>query len=150
MSLLRIRDAFNIKSRKSCFNHAILSKKFRLRYDALVRIYVAAIFILMCLSSFASQAATTNTRTVAQVYRRYCVSCHGSDGRAKTSKGKFSHARDLTEAEWQAEVSDERIFNSILNGRNVRGNMPAFANKLNEKDVNGLVEFIRGLKGPQQ
>lgn len=150
MSLLRIRNAFNIKSGKSWFNHAILSKKFRLRYDALVRIYVAALFILLGLSSFASQAATTNKRTVAQVYRRYCVSCHGNDGRAKTSKGKFSHARDLTDAQWQAEVSDERIFNSIMNGRNVRGNMPAFANKLNEKDVNSLVEFVRRMKGTQQ
>jgi mono/diheme cytochrome c family protein len=115
-----------------------------------VRIYVAAIFILLGLSSFASPAAMTKTRPVAQVYRRYCVSCHGNDGRAKTSKGKFSHARDLTDAQWQAAVSDERIFNSIMNGRNERGNMPSFANKLNEKEMNSLVEFVRRMKGPQQ
>ena len=89
-------------------------------------------------------------RPAAQVYRRYCVSCHGTDGRAQTSKGKFSHARDFSDAQWQAEVSDERIFNSIMNGRSVRGNMPAFANKLSEKEVNSLVEFVRRLKGPQQ
>ena len=86
-------------------------------------------------------------RPASQLYRRYCVSCHGSDGKAKTSKGKFSHARDLTDAQWQTDVSDERIFNSIMNGRNVRGNMPAFADKLNEKEVNSLVTFVRGLKG---
>ena len=33
-----------------------------------------------------------------------------------------------------------------MNGRNTRGNMPAFANKLNEKEVNSLVGFVRGLK----
>ena len=115
-----------------------------------MRIYVAAIFIIVSLGWVASYAATTNARTATQVYRRHCVSCHGNDGRAKTSKGKFSHARDLTDAQWQTEVSDERIFNSIMNGRNVRGNMPAFANKLNEKEANSLVEFVRGLKGPQQ
>lgn len=91
--------------------------------------------------------AISNARTPAQLYRKYCVSCHGNDGRAKTSKGKFSHARDLTDPQWQAEVSDERIFNSIMNGRNARGNMPTFANKLNEKEIDSLVDFVRRLKG---
>ena len=122
----------------------------RVRYDADVRIYFAALFILVSLSSFASTAATPKARTAAQLYRRYCVSCHGNDGRAKTSKGKFSHARDLADAQWQTEVSDERIFNSIMNGRNVRGNMPSFSNKLNEKEADSLVGFVRRLKGPEQ
>jgi mono/diheme cytochrome c family protein len=85
-------------------------------------------------------------RPAPQLYRRYCVSCHGSDGKAKTSKGRFSHARDLTDAEWQSDVSDERIFNSIMNGRNVRGNMPAFANKLKDQEANSLVDFVRKFK----
>jgi cytochrome c6 len=122
----------------------------RLRYDAFVRLYFAAVFILVSLSTFASMAATSGARTAPQLYRRYCVSCHGNDGRAKTSKGKFSHARDLADAQWHAEVSDERIFNSIMNGRNVRGNMPAFADKLNDKEADALVNFVRGLKAPQQ
>ena len=86
-------------------------------------------------------------RPAPQLYRRYCVSCHGTDGKAKTSKGRFSHARDLTDPQWHADVSDERIFNSIMNGRNVRGNMPAFSNKLNEKEVDSLVSLVRKFKG---
>ena len=109
-------------------------------------IYFTALLIVVGLSSFASHATTQKARSAPQLYRRHCVSCHGNDGRAKTSKGKFSHARNLADAEWQADVSDERIFNSIMNGRNVRGNMPAFSNKLNEKEVNSLVGFVRGLK----
>jgi len=116
-----------------------------------VRAFSLALFILVCLSPLVlADASNSDTRPVAQVYRRYCVSCHGTDGRAKTSKGKFSHARDLADAQWQAEVSDERIFNSIMNGRSVRGNMPAFANKLNEKDVNSLVDYVRRLKADAQ
>ena len=61
----------------------------------------------------------------------------------------FSHARDLTDAQWQTDVSDARIFNSIMNGRNVRGNMPAFSDKLKEKEANSLVTFVRGLKAQQ-
>ena len=101
-------------------------------------------FIVGC---FAITANSSNVLTAPQLYRKYCVSCHGSDGRAKTSKGKFSHARDLTEAQWQEEVSDARIFNSIMNGRNVRGNMPAFSNKINEKEADSLVNFVRRLRG---
>ena len=104
-------------------------------------------FVFLILIAAFAVNANNNARTAPQLYRKYCVSCHGSDGRAKTSKGKFSHARDLTEAQWQDEASDARIFNSIMNGRNVRGNMPAFSNKINEKEVDSLVNFVRGLKG---
>ena len=128
---------------------SIIPKTYGLRYDAFVRIYFAAVFILVSLSWFATSFATQRERPAAQLYRRYCVSCHGNDGRAKTSKGKFSHARDLADAQWQGEVSDERIFNSIMNGRNVRGNMPSFSNKLKEKEVDSLVGFVRGLKAPE-
>lgn len=94
-------------------------------------------------------ASETNhaARSAPQLYRKYCTSCHGSDGRAKTSKGRFSHARDLTDPKWQEQVSDERIFNSIMNGRNVGGNMPAFSDKIDPKEADSLVNFVRRLKG---
>jgi mono/diheme cytochrome c family protein len=91
----------------------------------------------------ADASATSSARTAPQLYSRYCVSCHGGDGKSQTKKGKFSHARDLTDAEWQDDVSDERLFNSIMNGRNVRGNMPAFNNKLKDQEADALVGFVR-------
>lgn len=112
-----------------------------------MRIYAFGLLIVVGLLS---TREISNQRSAPQLYRRYCVSCHGKDGQAKTLKGKFSRARDLADPLWQAEVSDERIFNSIMNGRNQRGNMPAFANKLKEKEAESLVAFVRGLKGPQQ
>lgn len=118
-------------------------------YDGQVmRLFLAFLVVLVCLPAFAS-TFTAPPRPAPQLYRRYCVSCHGTDGKAKTSKGKFSHARDLTEAQWQTDVSDERIFNSIMNGRNVRGNMPAFSDKLREQEVNSLVTLVRSFKGAQ-
>ena len=111
-----------------------------------MHIGLPALLIFVSAAWFASVNAN-NARPASQLYRRYCVSCHGNDGRAKTSKGRFSHARDLSDAQWQADVSDERIFNSIMNGRNVRGNMPAFNNKLNEQEADSLVDFVRRLKG---
>ena len=110
--------------------------------------YSLGLLILISLSLFAkAEAVSDNARPAAQLYRRYCVSCHGTDGKSTTSKGKYSHARDLTDEDWQGDVSDERIFNSIMNGRDISGNMPSFANKMNEKEVESLVTFVRGLKG---
>ena len=72
-----------------------------------------------------------------------CATCHGKDGRAKTFKAKFNKARDLTDAAWQASVSDERIYNSIANGR---GKMPAFAKKLSRTEIETLASYVRTLK----
>ena len=108
---------------------------------------LAFLIAAVLLAGLTVSASNNRARTAAQLYSRHCVSCHGSDGRSKTRKGKFSHARDLTDAQWHSDVTDERIFNSIMNGRNVRGNMPAFSNKLNEQEVDSLVSFVRKFKG---
>ena len=77
------------------------------------------------------------------LFEKHCDTCHGKDGRAKTFKAKFNHARNLTDPKWQAEVSDERLFNSITNGR---GKMPAWGKKLSEAQINVLVAYVRQLK----
>ena len=82
-------------------------------------------------------------RSAAELYAKNCASCHGKDGRAKTFKSKFLHARDLTDAAWQGNVTDERIFNSINNGK---GKMPSFSKKLSEQEIESLVTHVRGLK----
>ena len=115
-----------------------------------MRVFLSlALLLIATVATALAASANAPLLPAAQTYRRHCISCHGSDGKGKTSKGRFSHARDLTDAQWQDDVSDERIFNSIMNGRNVRGNMPAFADKLKENDVNSLVSFVRGLKAKQ-
>ena len=85
-------------------------------------------------------------RSAPQLFGRFCASCHGRDGQANTPRARYSHARNLADSEWQNEVSDERIFNSIMNGRNVRGNMPAFNKKISEQEADSLVTYVRNLK----
>ena len=86
--------------------------------------------------------AATNQRSAAEIYAKHCASCHGKDGRAKTFKAKFNHARDLTDPLWQDEVSDEGLFNSIMNGKK---KMPAYRKKLSEMQVNSLIAYVRTL-----
>jgi mono/diheme cytochrome c family protein len=92
------------------------------------------------------QNPTGPARTPEYLYRRHCSSCHGVDGQSNTSKGKLNHSRNLADPAWQDEVSDERIFNSIMNGRNVRGNMPPFNKRITEAEGDSLVTFVRNLK----
>jgi mono/diheme cytochrome c family protein len=96
--------------------------------------------------SAATYNEPNNKRPAAQLYSKYCIECHGTDGRSQTKKGKHSHARDLSDAKWQDDTSDERIFNSIMNGRNVRGNMPGFNKKITDEEADALVTYVRQLK----
>jgi mono/diheme cytochrome c family protein len=112
----------------------------------MMRLFLVTCFVLTA-GLLAVDANSSKDRDAAMLYRKYCISCHGSDGRGKTSKGRFNHARDLTNPEWQDDVTDERIFNSIMNGRDVAGTMPPFNHKINQKEADSLVNFVRKLRG---
>jgi mono/diheme cytochrome c family protein len=73
-----------------------------------------------------------------------CAKCHGRDGGAHTTRGRLSHARDMTNSAWQNEVSDERLFNSITKGKGK--NMPAYGKKLSEDQIDALVRYVRQFK----
>ena len=111
--------------------------------------FALAFVIWAAIAVVAASGKTENNssaRSAAELYGKYCASCHGRDGQAKTLKAKFNHARDLTNPTWQEDVGDERIFNSIMNGRNVRGNMPAFSKKLSEQEAESLVTHVRAMR----
>lgn len=107
--------------------------------------------VLACACVAAATQARTQGRGRVQTainpavtYSKNCATCHGKDGRADTFKSKHRlHARDLTDAGWQSRVSDERILESIRQGR---GRMPAFQNKLSNEQITSLLSYVRGLK----
>ncbi len=90
-----------------------------------------------------SEKSLPNNQDAKALFAKDCATCHGKDGQAKTFKAKFNHARNLTDATWQADVTDEHLFNSISNGR---GKMLAFGKKLSEAEINALVTYVRSLK----
>lgn len=82
-------------------------------------------------------------KSATQLYSKNCASCHGRDGRSKTFKAKLNHARNISDPEWQERVTDERIFNSIMNGK---GKMPSYSKKLSEREIDVLVTHVRSLR----
>ncbi|HJU55842.1 MAG TPA: cytochrome c [Pyrinomonadaceae bacterium] len=77
------------------------------------------------------------------LFKDNCAKCHGKEGRAKGFKAKLAGVRNLTDAKWHESVTDERIFNSIANGRN---RMPAFGKKFTDAQIAALVAFVRSLR----
>lgn len=98
---------------------------------------------LSAISARGGDPITAGDRSAIRLYSRTCASCHGRDGRAKTSRGRRNHSRDISDPEWQERVSDERIFNSIMSGK---GKMPGYGKKLSEREIDALVAYVRGLR----
>jgi cytochrome c6 len=127
----------------TAFETFALSEHRSMKYFLLLVFSVVAIGSVFAGKSSGGQPSSTAARSAAELFTKNCASCHGKDGQAKTFKAKFNHARNLADSEWQGRVSDERIFNSITNGK---GKMPAYGKKLSEQEINSLVSYVRGLK----
>ena len=82
-----------------------------------------------------------------KLYARYCASCHGpqakGDGGMALSGGTPS---DLTDDQWDYGSTDGEIFVAIRDG--VSADMLAYKEKLNEKQIWQVVNFLRSV-GPK-
>jgi mono/diheme cytochrome c family protein len=94
-------------------------------------------------SAAPAEAVTPISADAASLYTAHCAKCHGKDGRAKSMHGKMVGAQNLTDPKWQADTSDEHIFNSISKGK---GSMPAFGKKLSAAEIDSLVSYVRQFK----
>jgi mono/diheme cytochrome c family protein len=116
-----------------------------LQAAALSGALVCAVAATVAAAAWQGHGRTVSTPiNPAVTYAKNCATCHGKSGRGDTFKSRRRyHARDLTDAHWQAEATDERIFNAILNGV---GKMPAFGKKLTREQITSLVPYVRDLK----
>lgn len=113
-------------------------------FSASVAVLGGLIVLAAAISFFGSSAqANVSAGDAARTYSSKCARCHGRDGRSKTVRGRLTHSRDLSSGEWQDDVSDERIFNSITNGK---GKMPSFKKSLSESQIDELVNYVRRLR----
>jgi mono/diheme cytochrome c family protein len=74
-----------------------------------------------------------------------CSSCHGKIGKGDGPNGKMLKATDLSNPDWQAQITDEQIQKSISGGKNA---MPAFAN-LPVDTVENLMWLVRWFNSDQ-
>ena len=110
------------------------------KLKSLILISIAAVLSISFIAYAKPVPSEATAPDAKALFDGTCAKCHGKDGRAKSWHAKHEHARDLTKADWQNDVSDERIFNSISNGK---GKMPAFKKKLTDDQIDSLVTYVR-------
>jgi ubiquinol-cytochrome c reductase cytochrome b subunit len=96
-------------------------------------------------SSSAERAARTGA--AAGLYRQYCLSCHGPDGKGNEMKTSMPAIPDFTSRPWQEGVSVPQLVPSILDGKGTL--MPAFRGRISEDQGQDLAAYVRAF-GPLQ
>jgi mono/diheme cytochrome c family protein len=84
-----------------------------------------------------SPAQTALQSEEASLFRQNCAICHGNEANGKEIDGKLVPSLRYGVA---AKKSEEEIYQQIKEGKLP---MPAFKDQLSEKEIRGMVEFIR-------
>lgn len=79
-------------------------------------------------------------RVVMSLYNRYCVRCHGVDGRGVWD---IPDVPDFTNAVWQASRTDDQLARLTLEGRGAV--MPAFRGTLTLEEGWAMARYLRTL-----
>ena len=77
-------------------------------------------------------------RVVIGLYNRYCIRCHGVDGRGVWD---IPCVPDFTNVRWQATRSDGQLARSILEGRGAV--MPPFRGTLSLEEAWAMARYLR-------
>lgn len=94
--------------------------------------------------SAAQPAAPASPSPYEQIFIKHCAVCHGEkgDGMSRAQTGLNPPPRDFTAARALQELSRERMIESVRLGRPGTA-MVAWGQRLNEKEIAGVVDFIR-------
>lgn len=108
------------------------------------RARIASALVFSSLLLFGVSVYATEDHPSA-LFKEHCAICHGEDGKGQTPKGKQLNSRNLTDAEWQEEESDEELIEVVTEGEM---DMPSFKKKLTKEQIESLVKKdVRGFKG---
>jgi hypothetical protein len=77
-------------------------------------------------------------RVITGLYNRYCIRCHGVDGRGVWD---IPDVPDFTNVRWQASRSDAQLARATLEGRGAC--MPAFRGTLTLEEAWAMARYLR-------
>jgi ubiquinol-cytochrome c reductase cytochrome b subunit len=93
----------------------------------------------------AAAESAARVRVATDLYRQYCLTCHGVDGRGLEMKAAMPGLPDFTSAHWQDRVSNPQMISGILEGKGTL--MPAFRGRVSEDQARALAAYLRAF-GP--
>jgi mono/diheme cytochrome c family protein len=94
--------------------------------------------IAFCLACTALALAAADAPDGAAIFKAKCSMCHGPDGKGYPAV----KTPDFTDSKWQASMTDQKIADTIKNGKPNTMMMP-FGNQLKDADIDALVRQIR-------
>ncbi len=80
-----------------------------------------------------------------KLYRAHCAECHGIDGAGNTPRFMGNGWADLLDSNWKLGGDPSSMANTVRNG--VFGQMPGYSQKLSEKEILAVVDYVRVLRG---
>ena len=86
-------------------------------------------------------ARQLSIREGSRSFQKYCVACHGRDGRGSRIRDNLPTIPDFTAHSWQERRNDVQLVVSVLDGKGA--GMPPFRDKLGREKIRDLVAFIR-------
>src|SRR5262249_35678447 len=75
------------------------------------------------------------------LFHRFCMRCHGADGRGAADAPRLPGLPDFTRRAWHEPRSDSQLVASILDGKGSA--MPAFHGKIGNGQARALVAYLR-------
>jgi mono/diheme cytochrome c family protein len=76
------------------------------------------------------------------VYAQNCMVCHGDRGQGSPSSVGLIPPRDFSTPQARAELTRDRMLNSVTNGR-ANTAMAPFADRLSKSDIEAVVDYVR-------
>jgi len=104
---------------------------------------------LILLASLIAGSALISAQAadVKETYEKQCQKCHGPDGKGQTKMGQKAGAKDFTDANVQAEITDEKAFKAIKEGiKDGDKTKMKTAEGLSDDDIKALVKQVRSFK----
>ena len=92
-----------------------------------------------------SRDAAESLTVAANQYRKYCLACHGTDGRGAVVKQAMPTIPDFADATWQASRKDTQLTIGILEGYGKL--MPPFRDHVTRPQAQTLTAYVRAF-GP--
>ena len=90
-------------------------------------------------------ADSANLESGRDIFFKHCKACHGNKGDGKTFAANVLNPppKDFTSAKTKKELTEERMIQSVAEGRKDTAMMP-WKSRLNEQEIHAVVSYIRG------
>jgi mono/diheme cytochrome c family protein len=101
-------------------------------------------------ASGAAPGSSGDAKAGLEIHKKNCLRCHGEQGKGDGPAAKLLKTKpsDWSDKAKMSSLSDQDLFKVISKGGEAVGRsklMPAFGEKLSDKDISNVIAFVRSL-----